>query len=103
MADVPDDAWRECIWRVTSAQTDPWSESCPRPSRADRVTDSLSSLRSLYEAWVPDDPNCRDVYRHRPCSTHDTGRTARDWAATRTDVLSTRFCLAPRSSSPSRN
>ena len=45
---------------------------------------------------------CLLVCRQRPCSTQLTGTLIFDLAGTRIDVFRMRFCLAPRSSSPSR-
>ena len=101
MAIVSDEEPRESIWRLTSCHTFPWSERWPRPSFAARLTDFFRMYRSLEDEWLPLDPKWRDLYRHRPCSTQLTGIVVLLRAAIRTDVFSTRFCFAPRSSSPS--
>src|SRR5262249_49887305 len=80
-----------------------WSDVWPRPLLSENVTDSLRCRLSFEDECDPSEEKCLDLYRQRPCSTQLTGIVVLLRAATSTEVFSTRFCLAPRSSSPSRN
>src|SRR5262249_22326256 len=55
------------------------------------------------EEWLPPCPKEGETYRQRLCSTQLTGMGVRALAAASREVFSTRFCFAPRNSSPSRN
>src|SRR3954471_14947036 len=101
MAADADTAPSDDIWRWTSAQTSPWSERCPLPMIADSLTDFLRIDLSFDDEWLPLEPKWADLYRQRPCSTQLTGIFVLPPAATSTEVFNTRFCFAPRSSSPS--
>src|SRR5207244_5989005 len=65
-------------------------------------TDFFRTRLSLEEEWLPACPKEGEAYRQRPCSTQLTGIGVRALAAASREVFSTRFCLAPRNSSPSR-
>jgi hypothetical protein len=69
----------------------------------DRVTDFFRKYRNLDDEWLPLEPNFRDLYPQRPCSTQLTGIFVLLGAAISTDTFRTRFCFPPTSSSPSRN
>src|ERR1700674_3753730 len=50
---------------------------------------------------LPDSWNDLEEYDQRPCSVQLTGILVSETSLSRIEVLSTRFCLAPASSSPS--
>src|SRR5262245_25011467 len=64
------------------------------------VTFSTCALRSLKCEEVVLLEKARERYDQRPCSTQLTGIEVSLSAATRIEVLSTRFCFAPINSSP---
>ena len=85
----------------SAAQSSCWSPQWPRPRPNDSLTQAAFRARS--EAYNEALPGANRSPRRcqRPCSTQLTGIVSCERAATSTVVLSTRFCLAPTSSSPS--
>ena len=84
------------------SQTSPWFERRLLLSlRSDAVTFCIFAARPSAYCTRGAGANSRDVCRQRPDSTHDTGMTIVLWAGISIVRLTTRFCLAPTSSSPS--
>ena len=84
-----------------SAQTPAWSDTRSPRTIIDCDTWAMRLARPVAYCVRGAAVNWRDRDRQRPASTHDTGMVSSELAATRIERLTTRFCLAPRSSSPS--
>ena len=85
-----------------SAHTSAWSERRSPDICIDALTCAIRLARPAAYCVRGAALNALDRARHRPASTHDTGMVSVVFAGTRIVRLTTRFCLAPRSSSPSR-
>ena len=95
----PGRAWP---WPRPRSQTAPWSEWRVPDSRMERLTWAIFEARPLANIIRSSLENSEERACQRPRSTQETGMTTFWFAPTRMVMLSTRFCLAPTSSSPSR-
>src|SRR4030043_924981 len=92
------------LWDISSifCQTVPWSDLyCPVLLREVATVRAFSDLR-LGDMTVSESWKAVATLDQRLCSVQLTGMTVSDFSLTRIEVLRTRFCWAPASSSPSR-
>ena len=101
MADVGELAPRRTDLSAMSFQTSAWSEKCAPRSCMHAVTCDMRFARPVAYCARGAEANVFDRARHRPASTHDTGIVRSECAGTMIVRLTTRFCFAPTSSSPS--
>ena len=101
IAPVGELASRCADFSAMSAQTCDWSDVCAPLLLIDAVTCVIRFARPLEYCARGADANPFNRARQRPASTHDTGMFSATPAGTRMVRLTTRFCFAPTSSSPS--
>ena len=101
IAEVGDETFIRPDLRAMASHTSAWSDMRSPRATIENDTYAMRFARPVANCVLGADVNVRERDRQRPASTQDTGMVSSEFAATRIVRLTTRFCLAPRSSSPS--
>src|SRR5262245_197541 len=101
MAEVGEWAQNLAWSSAMPSQTSCWFDTGAPHMARDSCTDRVFRARALSAMTLPDSLKTLEAYDQRPCSVQLTGILVSEASLTRIEVLRTRFCFAPASSSPS--